>query len=128
VRRRAVEVEVVLLHVLAVVALGVRDTERTLLDDRVGAVPEREGEAEPLLVVAEAGEAVLAPAIGARARLVVAQVIPGIAGRAVVLADGAPLALGEVRTPAPPPRARVAGLFEPASFRVGHLVTPSERR
>ena len=72
VRRRAVEVEVVLLDVLAVVALAVGQAEQPLLEDRVLAVPEREREAEPLLVVGDAGEAVLAPAIGARARLVVA--------------------------------------------------------
>ena len=51
VRRRAVDVEVVLLDVLAVVALGVRQPEHPLLEDRVGAVPQREREAQPLLVV-----------------------------------------------------------------------------
>ena len=67
-----VEVEVVLLHVLAVVALAVGQAEQPLLEDRILAVPQRQREAEQLLVVADAGEAVLAPAVGARARLVVA--------------------------------------------------------
>ena len=72
VRRRAVEVEVVLLDVLAVVALAVGQAEQPLLEDRVLAVPQGQREAEPLLVVGDAGQAVLAPAIGARAGLVVA--------------------------------------------------------
>ena len=50
--RRRVEVEVVLLDVLAVVALAVGQPEQPLLEDRVAAVPERQREAEPLLVVA----------------------------------------------------------------------------
>ena len=70
--RRAVEVEVVLLDVLAVVALAVGQAEQAFLEDRVLAVPEGQGEAEPLLVVGDAGQAVLAPAVGARAGLVVA--------------------------------------------------------
>ena len=41
-RWRRVEIEVVLLHVLAVVAFAVRETEQAFLDDRIFAVPERE--------------------------------------------------------------------------------------
>jgi hypothetical protein len=51
--RRAVEVEVVLLDVLAVVAFTVREAEKPLLQDRVFAVPQDEGEAEPLLVIGD---------------------------------------------------------------------------
>ena len=46
VRRRAVEVEVVLLHVLAVVALVAGQAEEALLEDRVALVPQREREAD----------------------------------------------------------------------------------
>ena len=60
---RAVEVEVVLLDVLAVVALGVGQAEQPLLQQRVTAVPQRQRKAQPLLVVADAGEAVLAPPV-----------------------------------------------------------------
>ena len=68
VRRRGVEVVVELLHVLAVVALAVGQAEQALLEDRIAAVPQRQRQAQPLLVVADAGDAVLAPAIGAAAR------------------------------------------------------------
>jgi hypothetical protein len=47
--RRAVEVEVVLLDVLAVIALAVGEAEQALLEDRILAVPQGQGEAEPLL-------------------------------------------------------------------------------
>jgi hypothetical protein len=65
VRRRAVEVEVVLLDVLAVIAFAVGQAEQALLQDRVFAVPQREREAQPLFVVGNAAEAVFSPAIGA---------------------------------------------------------------
>ena len=70
-RRRAVEVEVVLLDVLAVIAFVAGEAEEALLEDRVAAVPEREGEADVLVAVADAGDAVLVPAVGARAGVVV---------------------------------------------------------
>ena len=97
--RRAVEVEVVLLYVLAVVPFTVREPEDALLENGVLAVPEGQGEAEPLPVVGDAGEAVLAPAIGPRAGVIVAEVVPGVPVLAVVLANGPPLALAEVGAP-----------------------------
>ena len=119
-RRRGVEVEVVLLHVLAVVSLRVGQAEHPLLEDRVDAVPQRDREAEDLGVVAESGDAVLAPLVGARAGLVVGEVLPGVAELAVVLAHGAPLPLADVRTPLLPGRAS-ARRFEPIGFHsMGH--------
>src|SRR5207247_2810553 len=92
VRRRRIEIEVVLLHVLAVVRLAVGEAEQPFLDDGILSVPQRYREAEPLLVVGDAREAVLAPAVGARPRLIVAEVIPRNAALAVVFANGRPLA------------------------------------
>src|SRR5512147_2391509 len=99
-RRRRVEVEVVLLHVLAVVALVAGEAEEALLEDRVAAVPHRQREADELVAVADAGDAVLAPAIGARAGVVVREELPGVAPGAVVLAHRAPGAVADVRPPA----------------------------
>src|SRR5512140_2419869 len=101
-RRRGVEVVVELLHVLAVVAFLAAQAEEPLLDDGIAAVPEREREAEELVPIADAGDAVLAPAVRARAGVVVGKVFPGRAVRAVVLAHRAPGALGDVRSPALP--------------------------
>jgi len=50
----------ILLYVLAVIALAVGQAEQALLEDRVLAVPQGKGKAEPLVVVAEPGEAILA--------------------------------------------------------------------
>ena len=57
VRRRAVEVEVVLLDILAVVRLAVGEPEQALLQDRVALVPQRQRKAQPLLVVADSPRA-----------------------------------------------------------------------
>jgi hypothetical protein len=61
--RRGVEVEVVLLHVLAVVALTVGQAEEPFLEDGIVAVPQGQREAEELPVVADAGEPVFTPPI-----------------------------------------------------------------
>ncbi len=102
VRRGRVEVPPVLLGVLAVVALVPGQPEDALLQDRVAPVPEGERQTQQLLVVADAAQAVLAPAIGARPRLVVGEVRPRLAVGAVVLAHGAPGPLAQIRAPAPP--------------------------
>src|SRR5678815_61042 len=93
-------VEVVLLDVLAVVSLRVRQAEHTLFQDRVLSIPERQREADPHLVVADAEDPVLSPAIGPRACLIVGEVVPGVAIRTIVLSNSAPLPLAEVRAPA----------------------------
>src|SRR5262249_6481913 len=59
-------------------------------------------EAEDAAVVAEPEEPVLAPAVRARRRLFVRERAPRVAVLRVVLADGAPLALAQVRAPAAP--------------------------
>ena len=125
VRRRAVEVEVVLLHVLAVVALAVGQSEEPLLEDRILPVPQGQREAEALLVVGNAGQAVFAPAVGARAGLIVGEEIPGVTVLAVVLAHGSPLALAEVRSPLLPVDLLLASLVKSDVFSCVHGCPPS---
>lgn len=124
----AVEVEVVLLDVLAVVALGVGQAEHPFLEDGVPAVPQGEREAQPLLVVAYAGDAVLAPPIGAGAGLVMGEVRPGVTVGAVVLPDGPPLAFAEVGAPPAPGRAGRVGLLEPLPFGTRRTAVRHHRR
>src|SRR5439155_9064440 len=112
VRGGVVEIVVVLLHVLAVVPLDVAESEEPFLQNRIASVPERNGKAEGLVTVAETGEAVFVPAVGARSCMIVRKVGPGVAVGAVVLADGAPGALGEVRAPALPVLRAKARLLE----------------
>src|SRR5581483_9457768 len=104
VRRGRVEVEVILLAVLTVIALAAGQAEEAFFQDRVAPVPEGEREADALVVIGDSGDAVLAPAVSLRARVVVRQVIPRRAVRAVILAHRAPRAFAQVRPPALPVR------------------------
>jgi len=104
-----VQVPPALLDVLAVVALRAGQPEGPLLQDRVAAVPQRQGQAQPLLDVAEPGQAVLAPPVGPGPGVIVRQVVPRIPVGAVVLPHRAPLPLADVR----PPPVPVAGLPQP---------------
>src|SRR5262245_34520796 len=79
VRRRAIEIEVIFLHVLAVIAFAVGEAEQTLFEDRILPIPEREGETEQLGVVRDDGKTVFATVEGARAGMVVTEVILGVA-------------------------------------------------
>ena len=112
--RSAVEVKVVFLDILAVIAFAVGEAEQALLEDCVLAGPSRGAarEAEPLLIVGDSRQAIFAPAIGARAGLIVREIIPGVAPFAIVLADGSPLPLAEVRTPFLPGGDGVASLVQ----------------
>src|SRR5579863_3672151 len=100
--RRAVEIEIQLLHVLAMVAFGIGQAKQALLENRIAPVPKRDAHAPVEFFVAEAADAVLAPAVRAAACLVMRKVLPGGAVRAVILAHGAPLAFAQVRAPAAP--------------------------
>ena len=68
-RREVIDVEVVLLDVLTMVALGIGQAEQANLQDRVPLVPQGQSQAQPLLVVADPGYAILTPPVRARPRL-----------------------------------------------------------
>src|SRR6202011_389158 len=110
-----VEIPPVLLDVFAVVALRPGQPERPLLEDRILPVPQGQAQAQPLLHVAEPSQPVLPPAVGPGPRVVVRQVIPRLAVRAIVLAHRSPLALADIRAP-PVPLARLAQpVLQPAA-------------
>ena len=62
-RRRVVEVEVAFLAILAVVSLVAGKAEQALLQKRVAAIPQRHGEADLLVTVANSRDPVLVPAV-----------------------------------------------------------------
>src|SRR6516162_344118 len=99
---RVVQIVVVLLDVLTVVALTAGQAKQPLFEDRIAAVPEGQSEAEILVPVADAGQAVLVPTVGPRASVIVREVAPCIAIGAVVLAHGTPRALRQEWPPAVP--------------------------
>src|SRR5207248_1262564 len=88
-----------LLHVLAVISLEIGQTKKPLLEDRILPVPQRDGKTEPALAVADAQQPVFPPAIRPAASVIVGEVIPAIAVGGIILADRAPLPLGQVRSP-----------------------------
>src|SRR5215472_14260709 len=92
--RSGVEIVIVFLNVLAVVSFAICQAEQPLLEDWVFLIPERNSKADVLPAIANATDAVLAPAIGARTRMVVGQIVPRIAIGTVIFADRAPLPLG----------------------------------
>ena len=98
------------------VALAVGQAEEPLFEDGVLPVPEGQREAKPLLIVGDAGQAVLPPAVGARAGLIVGEVVPGVAALAVVLAHGAPLTFAEVGPPRFPGYGSLSSLFKAQLF------------
>ena len=98
------DVEVVILQVFAVVTLGIAQAEGPLLENRILAVPEGQGKTQAALLIAEAEQTVFSPAIDARSSMVVGKGAPGIAVGGIVLAHGAPLAIGEVAAPQAPGR------------------------
>ena len=108
--------------VLAVVALAVGQPEQPLLQDRIAAVPQRQRETPAQVVVAPAGNPVLAPAIGAAAGVVVREMVPGRAVGAVILPHRPPLPLAEIGPPVPPRHAGLARRQPPAFGGVEQVV------
>src|SRR5213078_3600229 len=71
--------------------------------------------------IGKAGKPVLAPAIGAAARLIVGEIIPCRAAGAVILAHRPPLPFAKVRTPKPPILLAVAAFLDALALGVGNL-------
>src|ERR1700747_2557787 len=100
--RRRLQIVVELLYVLAVVTLRPRQTEESLFQNRIFAVPKRERETKPALPVGDAKQAIFTPAIGAAPCMIVRKIIPAISVGRIIFTDCRPLPLGEVRPPAFP--------------------------
>ncbi len=65
VRRRRIEIEVILLHILAMVAFVARQAEHAFFEDGVALIPESKRKAKQLTAVGDAGDSVLVPAVSA---------------------------------------------------------------
>ena len=100
--RRRIQIIIELLHILAVIALAVSQTKKPFLQNRIVAVPKRQRKAKTLHGRRETAHAILAPAIGAAARMFVRKIFPCRAVGTIILAHRAPLPFGKVRAPALP--------------------------
>ena len=115
--RGGIDIEVIFLHVLAMVPLAPAQAEEALLEDRILAVPKGERQVQDLIAVGNAGQAVLAPAVSLGAGHVVGEKVPSLAIGGVILADGPPGSLGKVRAPATPLLAAQFVVSKAAVFR-----------
>src|SRR5580765_6938394 len=106
-----VEVEIVFLDIFTVVGLAVRQTEGTLFEDGVVAIPQGHAKAEQLFIIADAGKTILPPVIDTGSGLIMREVVPGISILAVVLAHCTPLPFAKVGSPFSPRRLGGTRLF-----------------
>ena len=113
-----VDMEEILLHVFPVIALVWGQSEQSFLEVRITTVPEGRSEAEPLIAVAETGDAVLAPPVGFCPGLVIREISPCVPVGGIVLADGAPGPVRQVGPPAAPTARIVRNLMNPLRFGV----------
>src|SRR4029077_19338234 len=77
-------------------------SEQTLFENGIVLVPEGQCEADHLMAIANAGQAILRPAISTRTCVVVREIFPRVPVSTVVLADGPPGTFGKIRSPALP--------------------------
>src|SRR5207247_6493085 len=90
--------------VLAMVAFWPGQAKQALLEDGVTLVPQRNRKTQSAAVVADAQQAIFAPAVRPRTSVIVRKGPPRVAAGGIVLTHGAPLPFGQVRAPAPPGR------------------------
>src|SRR5439155_14379576 len=96
-RRCRIEVEILLLHVLAMIPLAAGEAEQALFQNRVAPIPERERETKPALTVGDAEQPVLAPAVSAASSLFMGKIFPARAAWLIVLTHSGHVALAEFR-------------------------------
>ena len=120
----AVEVEVVFLHILAMIAFVARQSEQTLLEHRITLIPQRQREANELVTIRDARQSILVPAVSSGTGVIVREILPGVSVRAVIFADGAPCAFAEVRSP-PLPMLLARRRFRQSGFFLRHADSPA---
>src|SRR5271163_3687126 len=101
-RRRRIQVEIALLHILAVIALRSGQPEEPLFQDWILPVPERYGKAETTLPIGNPEQPVLSPAVGSAASIIVWKIIPTAPVRRIIFPNSAPLPLRKIRSPPSP--------------------------
>ena len=92
-RRGIIDVEIVLLHILPVIALVVGKPKEALFENRVIPVPQCQREAESSFLITDACEPVFPPPVRTGAGVIMRKIAPGLAPRAVILPNGAPLSV-----------------------------------
>jgi hypothetical protein len=97
-----VEVEVVFLHILAMISFARRKAKGALFQNRILAIPDSQAEDKQLISVAYCCQAIFTPAVSLAAGRVVGKKIPSRSVGTVVFSNGAPGTLADVGPPAAP--------------------------
>ena len=110
------EMVIVIFNIFAVVPLFISQTKRPLFQNGVLAIPKGKRKAKTTLVIANAQQAIFAPAINTRVRMIVGERSPGIAISRIVFTHSAPLALWQIAAPTPPRHVLTVALGYTAVF------------
>src|SRR5919197_2802517 len=81
--RGRVEVEVIFLNVFPMVTLSATEAKEPFFQERITAIPERQGKTQPLVLIGDPGEAVFSPPVGSRTSMIMGEKIPDSACGAV---------------------------------------------
>src|SRR5690606_5336741 len=92
--------------------------EGPFLKNGVFAIPQRQSQAETLCLVRDTAQPILVPSIYPRTRLVMIEILPGGPIRAVILPNGAPGTLGQVRPPQLPVLPSPTMILQPLPFGI----------
>src|ERR1043166_5846098 len=92
------------------------ETKDAFFQNRIAAIPKRQRETNLLVTIADARESVFIPPVSARPCVIVWEIVPRRAIRAIVFTHGSPRALAEIWTPAFPVLRLLTGFFQPLFF------------
>ena len=115
-RGSRIEMEIILLHVFAVIAFVPVKSKQAFLQYGIAPIPHRQRKTNSLLNVANSSDAVFTPSIRARPRMIVRKIFPRRSVRAVIFADSSPFPRAQIRTPALPVRFMLAPFFQSLVF------------
>jgi hypothetical protein len=111
--RGVVEIKIALFDIFAMIAFVVGESEQPFFQYRVAPIPQRDGKADVLMAITDAGQAVFVPTVRPRAGMIVREVLPGCARGTVIFAHGAPRAFTQIRAPAIPVLSTSIGCAQP---------------
>lgn len=139
--RSGVQVIVQLFDIFTVISLMTCNAEKAFLENGVLTIPKGEPKAKALMVIRDSSDPVFTPSVGARTRLLMRKVAPGITISGIIFANGSlsmwisqmvrigrprrthPLSVTEVRAPSFPVSFLLFILEEPVSFCTLVLLT-----
>jgi hypothetical protein len=101
-RWRRVEVEIIFLHIFAVIGLRWDQAKQPLFQNRIFAVPQRQGKRQDLVAVTDTGKPILTPTVRFRTGEIMRKIIPGVPIGTIILSHRPPRALGDVGAPVVP--------------------------